>query len=175
MGRKPTIINPVRAKRLKALIDAEGLTQAKFAKEIHRTQQSVSRIINGKDPLTDDTVDGIIQKFPRYRRDWLLGYDPYMTQNELNVATLQKGMTEADLLDKGVKIFLTLSGYDVAPAYESDGTIEGIVKAETSGYVISRDGQSIPLDILKFNQFANKINDYVDFELQHMIKSLTFD
>lgn len=175
MGRKRTLINPVRAKRLKALIEAEGITQTEFAESLYRSQQSISRIITGKNALTEETAKEIIEKFPRYRLEWLLGYDPYMTQLDLNVATLEKGMEETDILHSGVNVFLHLSGYSISPAYENDGTLEGTVKAITSGYVISRDGQSITLDLLQFNQFANKISDYVDFELQHMIRSSKSD
>lgn len=88
MSRQKTEINPIRAERLKILIDREksknkDLTQAKFAKKIFQSQQNVSRIINLKNALTEETAKDIIKAYPEYRIEWLLGFDDIMLKEEL--------------------------------------------------------------------------------------------
>ena len=79
MSRKKTEINPIRAERVKALIEREGISQSAFAGKIPMTQQNVSRIINLKNALTEETARLIIERFPEYRIEWLMGYDDQMT------------------------------------------------------------------------------------------------
>lgn len=80
MSRKKTVINPERGKRLKTLIDREKMTQKGFGERIHMSQQNISLIIKGKNPLTEETAKSVVKEFPEYRIEWLLGYDNSMTQ-----------------------------------------------------------------------------------------------
>lgn len=82
MSKTKTEINPIRAERLKVLIDREKLTQQEFAGKLFQSQQNISRIINLKTPLTESTAQDIIKLFPEYRLSWLLGIDDYMTESD---------------------------------------------------------------------------------------------
>ena len=87
MSRKKTEINPIRAERVKTLIEREkerdpDFTQIIFAKATHQTQQNVSRIINMKTALTEENAQYIISAYPEYRIEWLLGYDDFMTKED---------------------------------------------------------------------------------------------
>lgn len=175
MARKKLEVNPKQSQRLKKILKDNGKSQKWLSGQIGISEKMISTMVNGSSAVTPETADLITGIFPGYRKEWLLGYDDYENNKAYLEGTLKNSQTEAELLYSGVLAFLQLSGYDITEAYSKRDSLEDVVKAETSGYVISRDGQSIPLDILKFNQFANKINDYVDFELQHMIKSLTSD
>ena len=82
MSRKKTEINPIRAERVKKLIEREKISQVDFASRIFQTQQNVSRILNLKTALTEETARDIVTAFPEYRIEWLLGYDDSMTDYE---------------------------------------------------------------------------------------------
>lgn len=87
MSRKKTEINPIRAERVKKLIENEKkirgkFTQTEFAKAISQTQQNVSRILNLQTALTEETAQDIVSKYPEYRIEWLLGYDDFMTKED---------------------------------------------------------------------------------------------
>lgn len=82
MSRPKTIINPKRAENLKKIIDEEGLTQTAFAIEVHFSQQFISDVVNKKTALREETAQEIISIFPKYRIEWLLGYDDYMTHED---------------------------------------------------------------------------------------------
>ena len=79
MSKKRTGINPIRADRVKIILERENVTQAKLAELIFQTQQNISRIMQKKQPLTEETAKAIVAAFPEYRIEWLMGYDDIMT------------------------------------------------------------------------------------------------
>lgn len=85
MSRKKTEMNPIRAERVKILIDREKITQTELANRIYQSQQNISRIIQKRQPLTEETARDIISAFPDrdYRIEYLLGYDDFMTKEDL--------------------------------------------------------------------------------------------
>lgn len=83
MSRPKTDINPLRAERVKTMISREGISQSDFAARVPLTQQAISRIVNLKTALTEETAAAIIRAYPIYRIEWLLGFDNYMTINDL--------------------------------------------------------------------------------------------
>lgn len=75
-------INPIRAERVKALIKREGITQKDLADRIFQTPENVSRILNRKTALTEETAQDIIKAFPEYRVEWLLGYEKFVINSD---------------------------------------------------------------------------------------------
>lgn len=75
MARKPVEIKAIRGKRLKALLEEQGIKQAELSQKIHLSQQTISKIINGGANLTEDTARAIIYAFPGYSYDYLMGFD----------------------------------------------------------------------------------------------------
>lgn len=106
MSRKKTKINPIRAERVKTLINCLNVTQAEFGRRVPMTQQNISRIIQQKQGLSEETAHDIIKAansiinerqaaqngitpdeygtHSTYRVQWLLGYDDFMTVEDLN-------------------------------------------------------------------------------------------
>ena len=87
MARKPVKINPIRGKRLKLLIEEQGITQSELKDRIFISQQTISKIINGKANLTETTARIIADAFPgsEYTFEKLMGYDlePKLYDNPL--------------------------------------------------------------------------------------------
>lgn len=171
MSRKKTEINPIRAERVKKIIEREGISQIDFANRIFQSQQNVSRIINLKTALTEETALDIVSAFPDYRIEWLLGYDDSMTNAEKFLNTVQKANEEGLLLHKGFFSFAHLSGFkiNVAPIDESK-TIEKALQNIKEYCTISRDGKSITFSVSELNAFENELCDYIEFRLLHMMK-----
>ena len=82
MSRQRTEINPIRADRVKILMKREKITQTILAERIHQTQQNVSRIMQKRQPLTEETARLIVNAFPEYRIEWILGYEDFMTEKD---------------------------------------------------------------------------------------------
>ena len=171
MSRKKTEINPIRAERVKKIIEREGINQIDFAKRISQTQQNISRIINLKTALTEETAQDIISAFPEYRIEWLLGYDDSMTTAEQFSNAIQTANEEATLLHQGFMSFAQLSGFqiDVAPIAGND-TLEKTFQNMKEHCTISRDGKSVTLSLSELNAFENELCDYIEFRLLHMMK-----
>lgn len=109
MSRPKTEINPLRAERIKTLISREKITQQEFADRIFQSQQNVSRIINLKTALTEETAHAIVTAFPEYRIEWLLGYDNTITVTELK----RKYVKRIDDVNKAAMTILDASVREV--------------------------------------------------------------
>jgi len=79
MPRPKVNINPICGKRLKEICDEQNISQSMLSEMIHISQQTISKMINGKSSLTDQTARIIVGHFTEYRLEWLLGYDDYKT------------------------------------------------------------------------------------------------
>ena len=171
MSRKKTEINPIRAERVKKIIETEGISQVDFAKRIFQTQQNVSRILNLKTALTEETAQTIVSAFPKYRIEWLLGYDDAMTTGEQFSNAIQTMNEEGELLHRGFFSFAKLSGFqiDVAPIW-GNGSLEETFQNMKEDCTITRDGKSVTFSLSELNAFENELCDYIEFRLLHMMK-----
>ena len=79
---KPKEIDFERAENIKTILRLEKLSQVKFAEKINMSPENLNRIIKLRHPLTEATAETICTYFPKYRLNWLLGYDRYMTEEE---------------------------------------------------------------------------------------------
>ena len=166
MSRKNTDINPIRAERVKKLIEREKISQVDFASRIFQTQQNVSRILNLKTALTEETARDIVTAFPEYRIEWLLGYDDSMTDYEWadNVQNMKDlvadsmwGIIEKSLNKEGKSLkFVHRSGQHVDSSQR--------LRADCYYSIVDRDGNELKrLTALEMVQFEEKIQEYCDF------------
>lgn len=166
MSRKKTEINPIRAERVKKLIERERISQVDFANRIFQTQQNVSRILNLKTALTEETARDIVTAFPEYRIEWLLGYDDSMTDYEWadNVQNMKDlvadsmwGIIEKSLNKEGKSLkFVHRSGQHVDSSQR--------LRADCYYSIVDRDGNELKrLTALEMVQFEEKIQEYCDF------------
>lgn len=63
MGRKRVVINPESGKRLSQLLSDHNIQQKELASALNYTPQQVSRIITGKDRLTEDFARRVVEFF----------------------------------------------------------------------------------------------------------------
>ena len=166
MSRKKTEINPIRAERVKKLIEREKISQVDFASKIFQTQQNVSRILNLKTALTEETARDIVTAFPEYRIEWLLGYDDSMTDYEWAdniqnmkdlVADSMWGIIEKSLNKEGKSLkFVHRSGQHVDSSQR--------LRADCYYSIVDREGNELKrLTALEMVQFEEKIQEYCDF------------
>lgn len=118
-------VNLITGKRVKMILDAEGITQAEACQRLissraddgHVAVQTLSNIINGHKRLTSDMAEKIVNLFPekKYRKAWLLGYDDFMTE-KTEFVDFKKEMSEAadnqTKLLKAAAVILSLYGVD---------------------------------------------------------------
>lgn len=83
----PKEIDFVRVENIKTILRLENLKQVDLAKTIKMSPENLNRIIKLRHPLTETTAVTICLYYPKYRTHWLMGYDPYMTEEEKDRAS----------------------------------------------------------------------------------------
>ena len=82
---EPKEIDMKRVENIKSLLKLEKLTQAKLADMIGMSPEKLNRILRLRHPLTTATAESIHVAFnKKYRLEWIQGYSPYMTEEELS-------------------------------------------------------------------------------------------
>ena len=112
---KPKEIDLRRVDNVKTILKRENLTQKKFAEKIKMSPENLNRIIRLRHPLTEATAETIHVYFPTYRIEWILGYDDFMTEEELTRATDAGIRNEAPItvLDTALQNVCRREGIDV--------------------------------------------------------------
>ena len=162
-GRKIIPPSDLRAERIKELMRREKLSQAKLGKRLYKEQQNISRILKSA-KISEETIDCIVDAFPSYRKQWLLGYDDIPTVEELerrkvqSLLALNTAHKESDLLFLGSCAFASLNGYIIeAPDIEGEREVEEVISAIRDGYTIKRGKERIKLSVEEMNRFENML------------------
>lgn len=79
MSRPKGEIKGLRCKRLKEIIEREGVKQNQLSEETGISQQSISAMVQGKANVTETTAEIIVKRFPEYSIEWLLGFPTIKT------------------------------------------------------------------------------------------------
>lgn len=179
MSRPKTEINKIPGQRLKVIIEEQEISQSELSRQIHLSQQTISRMIKGLASVTEQTADSVIKLFPQYRKSWLMGYDDMKTGADSLREEFQKNQTENDLLLQGLICFAKLNHIDIcftSPAFQNPedphhDSIENVLKWVRDGYTISSEGISAQLSLDEMNALQNEICDFVEFKLKRIIEN----
>ncbi len=134
-------INPIRAERLKILLNREKITQTQLADALHFTQQHISSIIRQHNALTEETAKAVISLFPAYRLQWLMGFDDIMLHTDEITQMIHNEVDTAD----AITMVINLVADDICKR-------EGI------------DRPFIPF-IPDFSELQNRLRDYAELIL----------
>ena len=156
-------INTKSENRVAIVCREQGLTQKKLGEIIFLTEQSVNRIVKGHVKLTKENATRIVQAFPLYRIEWLLGLSDYKTNDELFNSIHKKAKIEHERRIDAIRALAELRGYTLDLYYSTSGV--GGDAAET--YIVSngKTNKEISLDLL-----IDEIADFVDFKLMRFLK-----
>jgi len=165
MSRPKTAINPECGKRLSILIEEQRINQTELANKIPLSQQTISKIINGKANTTAPVAERLKELYPQYTLDWLMGKDSPKTTF---VEFLQN--TEA-FCHRYESIFLLLKASAEEQGYK---VVEWIPVPPAEGYDISIIRLEGPEGerIIK-SGIAKEILDFIDYKMDRLIKEAT--
>jgi transcriptional regulator with XRE-family HTH domain len=85
------------------IIEAEGLTPAKFADEIGVQRSSISHIISGRNKPSYDFIIKIIERFRGINAEWLLTGKGSMIKSSANENVVQKTLYNNEKNDTGIE------------------------------------------------------------------------
>ena len=161
----------VRGDRIKTIYKEMGLSQGKLAGELNMPQSAISEMVNGRRTVTETTARAIVEKFPKYRFEWLMGYDDYKTLMDLNLAIYQQAQHEGNLLDIGFFYFAKLNGYAVEhPDFSKAQYVDEALDLVNHGYRISKGEQTRQLSIHELRDLENDICDYIGYRLDRYME-----
>lgn len=166
MSRKKTEINPKRAKNVKELIKLEGITQKELADRIGHTPQNVSNIVKMKIALTEETARDIIRAFPKYRLEWLMGYDEHKTNEEWIDGICHMRDLVADSMWGIIENSLQKQGKSLKFVHRSGEHVDSSQRLRADCYynVVDREGNVLKkLSAREMVEFEQKIQEYCDF------------
>lgn len=177
MGRKRVEIKPEPAERLKQLCDEENIKQQELAAMICTSPQTISKIINRKSSLTEDNAARIVALYPKYRFEWLMGYDPYKTNAELFMGVISDTQKESDMMMLGLKAFASLCGFEISPELSDSNQTDlaSFIHRLHSGYSISRNGKKALISLEEMNHIQNEVCDFIEFKLSRLVKEANND
>ena len=162
---KSSFSENLRVSRIRTLLDREGLKQKDLADALDIEPQNLSRcMVSGK--ISEKMCRKIVECFPEYRIEWLLGDDDSMTDIEWAdniqnmkdlVADSMWGIIEKSLNKEGKSLkFVHRSGQHV------DSTER--LRADCYYSVVDREGNELKrLTALEMVEFEQKIQEYCDF------------
>lgn len=170
MPRKKVEINPIRGKRLKELLNDQKTDQKELSKQIFISAQTISKIVNGKATLTEQTARLVIDKYPFYNFEWLMGYSDFKYNHS------EKKHND-DLLKVGMNAFESMLNYQIAPVIPMKQGVSNIKEYMTaymetynSGYFIRRGNLQGHLSVNEYNSLKQEITDFIDFKLSKYLK-----
>ncbi len=169
MAHPRSNINPLWGERLKTLCDNEKITQKELSKRIFLSQQTISKIINGKASLTMQTAREIIKNYPQYRIEWLMGDSKYKNPAQQMLNVVSEMNSEGELLLHGLLSFAEMTGYTIACNNPISDTIEDFFQNMKEMWTISCGNESVTLSIAEMNRFENEVCDFVGLKLKHLI------
>ena len=172
MGRKRVEIKPEPAERLKQLCEEENIKQQELASLICTSPQTISKIINKKSSLTEDNASRIVALYPKYRFEWLMGYDPYKTNADLFMGVIADTQKESDMMMLGLQAFASLCGYEISREIPDScqNDLATVFRKAHAKYTISHNEEIAKISLEEMNRFQNEICDFVEFKLSRLIK-----
>lgn len=180
-GRKTEPASDLRAERIRKLMEWEKLSQEKLGAKLGMAQQNISRILKSK-KISENTISLIIEAFPNYRKQWLLGYDDIPTveewekRKEQTVLALNTARKESDLLFLATSAFASLSGYNIKAKTIADNALKDSFHNLLSNmYSIEKDGKCISLSTEDMNHFENLLCDMAESAFRYLFKERSVD
>ena len=189
MARPWVKINVKRCERLKQIIDETKITQYHLAELTNISPQSISNMVRCKANVTEKTAKAVIDVFPEYNFDWLMGHSEYKTELEQRLSPKIFAIVSKKKREKAVNGFFEAHGLSftrylpgIPPDMPGDIFAElppaeqqMHIKRSMSNmqyYLIETKSQKTIAVISKqeYENFVADINDYVEFKFDKLFK-----
>lgn len=109
MSRSKNEINLIANERVKSCVQSSGLSQKEFAEKVFCSQQHLSRIVNGKAPVTWETATKISELLPNISANWIMG-GQYKSDDERITDLSERKVLRSELIEQ----LISLHGYNIS-------------------------------------------------------------
>lgn len=164
-------IGKIRARNINELMKREGITQGELAQTIGSSQQRLSADLSSGS-ISEKRCYTIHEYYPKYDVKWLLGLKEHATVADELSDAIRTSQNETEIMLSALFGLAKLSGFKIEQntPCKQDGDISHFFRNLRAGITISRDGKQISLSSTDLHALENKLCDWLEFELLHMIK-----
>lgn len=113
MAKRKQEINPKCGENLKRLYERYGITQAQLSEKTGISQNTLSRIINGKAALSYNIATQIADYYPDIKISWLMGETEFQTEMEEKLFPVVKRLISKKKMEKSVLALLKVWGISI--------------------------------------------------------------
>lgn len=160
-------INPLWGIRLKEICEQCDIRQAELAKRIFISQQTISKIINGKATLTLQTAQRIIDLYPQYRIEWLTGRDDYKTYNDVFNALFDKHNAKYGMQIMALKSLAELRGFEIIP--DSSGAVLVPSGGYEDIYIVRHERKQFYASYSEIVEWVDDVCDFAELKLTRLM------
>lgn len=177
MARRKQEINPKCAERLKILCKRLNTTQTTISEKAGISQNTLSKIAQGKQAMSYSVAREIIKQFPTVRLEWLMGIDDFESELEKGINEFAQWGKEEETRRKAVKALALLSGYEIIDLWDYAGgygqPVEALLNFQRQGLQIKKDGEvlaNIPAE--KFNLLALDVQELAELRIKSYLREV---
>lgn len=169
MARTAQEINPQSAVRLKQLCNDSGITQSRLAELSGLTQNTISKIMTGKSPLTHNVAMQIVNAFPMYRTEWLEGVDdePTVSGGQF-IRSAIRAAKNSEILHNAFLLLAMLCGCSVATKRGDVSASNCVLHDTILGYTVTKGRQTITISDGEMIAFEREILDFAEFKIRRL-------
>lgn len=194
MARPIVEINVKRCNRLKQLISETGIRQTQLSELTNISQQAISNMVQCKANVTETTARAVIEVFPQYNFDWLMGYSDYKTGLEQKIVPIASRFADKKLKENAVNNFLKAYGlyfevhscsvppsmsiedFNCLPSDTRESILKGISRFPKFSLIEAKSQKVIAIfSEREYENFITDINDYVEFKFDKLVKQKGID
>ena len=112
MAKNTAKVTDTPGGRVKRLLFETGMTQEKLAEESHIHRAALNAKLNDKRTLTEEDAEAFAGIFG-VNKDWILGTEPFRSEDDLLDAITTEYYTERERLSGGLRLFAKARGYEL--------------------------------------------------------------
>lgn len=177
-------INPKCAERLKELCKRFNTTQTAISEAAYISQNTLSKIAQGKAPMTYTVASAIasifpsVGTFPSVSVEWLMGNDDYMNFVEEGVSHISTVAKESKDRGKAVRTLIRLAGYEIGniddtPNSSKEKKIESMKYYLEHGIPIRKSEQIIAhIPVEKFRLIELDIQELAELRIKSYLREV---
>lgn len=172
MAKRKQEINPKSAERLKELCKRFNTTQTAISEAACTTQNTLSKIAQGKQAMSYRVASDIASAFPGVRVEWLMGNDDYMTDEEEGICLASTIAVESFTRTKAVRSLLSLSGYEFGNT-DSQSKAAEMREYYLHGIPVKKDGVLVAnIPAKKFLLIEQDIQELAELRIKSYLREV---
>ena len=169
MAKTKQEINPKSAERLKQLYIEHDVTQFWLSKETGISQNTLSRIANGKTALSHKVACDIAKVLPDVSPYWLMGESDYSSGKDEMIAKVKKTHNNAKIRYNFMQYIFESNGYSFKYLLKSK-EIPGVKLEEDFYGAMEGDLVTSCITISEFKSLVSELENYASYLVQKTIE-----